>query len=200
MVKGTLKFAKYLGGDDVDDKNIVELFWARSEDALKETQSKYAGYCSAIARNVLDSREDAEECVNDAYLRLWNAIPPERPSSLKAFLGRIVRNVALDRYDASKAAKRFNSSAELALHELEECLPSADASASDEYALKEAINGFLAQLPAKTRIVFMRRYWYLCSVKEIAESMRMTESSVKVTLLRTRRKLKEHLEKEEIGI
>lgn len=184
----------------MDDKNIVELFWARSEDALRETQSKYGKYCTAIAHNVLDSHEDAEECVNDAYLRLWNAIPPAKPSSLKAFLGKIVRNLALDRYNASKAAKRFNSSVELALYELEECLPSTDAPLADEYALRAAINGFLAELPAKTRIIFMRRYWYLCSVKEIAESMRMSESNVKVTLLRTRQKFKEYLEKEGIGI
>lgn len=184
----------------MDDKNIVELFWGRSEDALKETQSKYGKYCTSIAVNVLDSREDAEECVNDAYLRLWNAIPPARPSSFKAFLGKIVRNLALDRYDERMAAKRFNSSVELALYELEECLPSNDAPLSDEYALRTAINGFLATLPQKTRIIFMRRYWYLCSVGEIAESMRMSESNVKVTLLRTRQKFKEYLEKEGIGI
>lgn len=184
----------------MDDKNIVELFWGRSEDALKETQSKYGKYCTSIACNVLGSREDAEECVNDAYLRLWNAIPPARPNSLKAFLGKIVRNVSLDRYDANTAAKRFDSSTELAFYELEECIPDTEAPISDELALRTAINGFLATLPKRTRIVFMRRYWYLCSAKQIAESMGMSESNVKVTLLRTRQKFKEYLEKEGIGI
>lgn len=184
----------------MDDKMIVELFWERSQTAIKETEKKYGKYCFSIARSVVSSREDAEECVNDAYLRTWESIPPSRPSSLKAYVGKIVRNLALDRYDASIAGKRFDSGVELALWELEDCIPSRESSVSDDYILRTAINGFLGSLPKRTRIIFMRRYWYFCSISEIAEGLGMSESNVKVTLLRTRNKFKEYLEKEGIGI
>ena len=185
----------------MDDSRILELYWARSENAIAETQTKYGKYLFGIAYNVLYSNEDAEECVNDTYLKAWESMPPHRPNRLSAFLGRITRNISLDRYDTLRAQKQSGCT-ELALDELGECVPDAysDLPVSEELALKNAINGFLSSLPTRTRIIFVRRYFYLCSVSEIAESMEMSESNVKVTLLRARQKFKERLEKEGIVI
>lgn len=184
----------------MEDSRILELYWERSEEAITETQTKYGRYCHRIAKNILNSDEDAEECVNDTYVRAWNCMPPERPNKLGTFLGRITRNLALDRYDARRAHKR-NGNMELALDELGECISDgADMPVSDEIVLKNAIDGFLEGLGRTARIVFMRRYWYLCSVSDIARSLGMSESNVKVTLMRTRRKFAEHLAKEGISI
>ncbi len=182
----------------MDDKAIVDLYWERSETAISETQTKYGKYCRYIAYNILNSAEDAEECENDTYLRAWETIPPKRPDCLRAFLGKICRNLALDRYDYKKAAKRSDVTDNV-LRELNDCVPDG-GSVSEDYILKEAINGFLGSLPTRMRIIFMRRYWYLCSVKDIALSLGMSESNVKVTLLRARNRLKAYLEKEGIQI
>lgn len=185
----------------MEDYKIVELYFERSETAISETQKKYGKYCHVIAYNVLSSELDAEECVNDTYLRAWQSIPPEQPRILKSFLGRITRNLALDRYDRAKAAKR-GGNVDVALEELEECIPSIEdgRDMSDDMAMKEAINRFLASIPRRTRIVFLRRYWYLSSIADIAEDLGLSESNVKVLLMRTRKKFKEHLEKEGISI
>lgn len=183
----------------MEDKMIVNLYWERSESAIIETQIKYDRYLKSIAQNILISNEDAEECVNDTYLKTWNSIPQARPESLKAFIGKIARNTALDRYDCLSAQKRVGVSTEMALHELEECIPSGE-SVCDDYALRSAINGFLASLPKRTRIVFLQRYWYLCKISEIAINVRMSESNVKVLLLRTREKFKAFLEREGITL
>ena len=185
----------------MEDRKIVDLYFERSETAISETQKKYGKYCYSIAYNILSSSLDAEECENDTYLRAWEAIPPERPRLLKSFLGRITRNLAFDRYDRDHALKRGGST-ELALEELSECIPSSDdgRDVSDEIALSEAINRFLGALPKQTRIVFLRRYWYLYSISDIAKDLGLSESNVKVMLMRTRRKFKDHLEKEGISI
>lgn len=185
----------------LEDEKIVELYLERSETAITETQTKYGRYCHTIAYNVLYSNEDAEECVNDTYIRAWNSIPPQKPNVLSAFLGAITRNLALDRYQRTKAKKRSECT-ELALEELGECIPCSEdgASIADELALKEAINGFLASLKEQPRIIFMRRYWYLCSVKEIAVSLGLSESKVKVSLMRTRMKFKMYLENQGVVI
>jgi len=185
----------------LEDEKIVELYFERSEAAITETQTKYGKYCFTVANNILYSKEDAEECVNDTYVRAWNSIPPQRPSKLSAFLAKITRNLALDRYDRIKAHKRSDC-AEIALEELGECIPYFDeySQVSSELALKEAINGFLSSLKKEPRIIFMRRYWYLCSVKEIASSLGLSESNVKVSLMRTRIKFKMYLEKQGIII
>ena len=179
----------------MEDEKIVELYFERSEAAISETQTKYGRYCYAIAYNILYSNEDAEECVNDTYIRAWNTMPPQKPSKLSAFLGAITRNLSLDRYDRIKAKKRSDCT-EIALEELGECIPYFDeySQASNELALKEAIDGFLSTLKKETRIIFMRRYGYLCSVKDIAASFGLSESNVKVTLMRTRMKFKKYLE------
>lgn len=186
---------------DLEDEKIVELYLERSEAAITETQQKYGKYCFTVAYNVLYSKEDAEECVNDTYVRAWNSIPPQKPNILSAFLAKVTRNLALDRYTKSHAQKR-SECVEVSLQELEECIPFFDENSreSNDLALKEAINGFLASLKKEPRIIFMRRYWYLCSIKDIAKSLGLTESKVKVTLMRTRLKFKMYLEEQGIII
>lgn len=185
----------------MEDNKIVDLYWERSEAAVLETQKKYGRYCHSIAYNILYSAEDAEECVNDTYRKAWDAMPPRRPQQLSAFLGKITRNTALDYYSYLKAQKRSGNT-ELILDEMAECIPDPGSTAdiSDKIALKNAINGFLESLPRQTRIIFMRRYWYLSPLKEIAHDYSLKESNVKVILHRTRNKFKEYLEKEGIVI
>ena len=183
----------------MDDNRIIELFWSRSEEAISETQKKYGAYCRYIAKNVLGSDEDAEECVNDTYLKVWNSVPPARPQNFSAFIGTVARNLALNKLDFKNAKKR-STQTNLALSELEEVIPDSKKDPSDELALRDALNGFLSSLPRLTRMMFVRRYWYLSPIREIARDYGVSESRVKVTLMRTRNRLKEHLEKEGINI
>lgn len=185
----------------MDDNQIIALYWARSETAIAETAKKYGSYCHQIAWHILCNREDSEECVNDTWLRTWEAIPPTRPERLSAFLGKITRNLALQRYEKYNAAKRGSGQVSLALHELEGCIPGKGdvEKIIDEMALTEILNDFLAELSPDSRRIFVRRYWHLHSVKEIAEEYRLSESKVKVTLFRTRRKLRQLLEKEGVA-
>lgn len=184
----------------MEDQKIVELYWERSETAIAETQKKYGKYCHYIAYNILNSNPDAEECVNDTYLKTWEAIPPAKPRLFKSFIGRITRNLALDRYDREHALKRRGNT-DLILDEIGECVPEDDGrEMSEEIALRDAINCFLESLPEETRIIFMRRYWYLSPVAHIAGDLGLSESNVKVILMRTRKKFKAYLEKEDIRI
>ncbi len=184
----------------MDDKQIVDLFFQRNEEAIKQTEQKYSRYCNYIAANILESKEDCEECVNDAYLRLWNSIPPNRPDSLKSYIGTVTRNLALDRHDKNTATKR-KSGTELVYDEIAECIPDTTAKdPSEELAVKNALNKFLGSLKPQKRIVFMQRYWYLSSVKDIATSNGLTENNVKIMLMRLRAKLKKFLEKEGINV
>ena len=186
----------------MDDKKIVDLFFERNENAVKESSEKYGKYCYFIANNILDCPEDSEECVNDTLLRAWNSIPPAKPTSLKAYLGRITRNLALDTYDRKKAQKR-SSQVELAYDEISEFVSldsSSRSDATDEMAVKNAINEFLASLTSQKRIIFIQRYWYLCSVKDIADKNGISQANVKITLMRLRGQLKKFLEKEGINL
>ena len=183
----------------MEDERIVQLYWERNEDAIRETERKYGKYCYTVAYNILHSREDSEECVNDTWNGAWRAMPPERPGKLRCFLARMTRNIAIDRYRHDNAQKR-SAEVESIIDEYWECIPSEDAPIEDELALKQAINGFLAALDTKTRVIFMRRYWYAMSVKDIADSMRLSEGHVSVILHRTRSKFKDHLTKEGILI
>lgn len=180
------------------DRDIIALYESRSESAIEHTQRKYDKYCHAVAMHILQNAEDAKECVNDAYHRLWNAIPPNRPRDLKAYLACVVRRLALDRCNRQRAAKRGNGDIQVVLSELEECLPSATATEDTvlTHELTARINALLAQMPPLEKWVFMRRYWNMDSVKDIASAAHMTESHVKVMLHRTRKKLKTQLEKE----
>jgi RNA polymerase sigma-70 factor (ECF subfamily) len=183
----------------MDDQQIVDLYWQRDEKAIDQTQKKYGKYCHTIAYAILHSHEDAEECVNDTYLRAWGAIPPAKPGRLSTFLGKITRNLSLDRYEKNTAQKR-SGPVELVLDELSECIPDADSALDpiDMIALGDAINAFLGGLPQKTRQIFLRRYWYMSPVKDIARDTGMSEGAVKVSLLRTRESFKAYLEKEGI--
>ena len=186
----------------MDDNSIIELFWKRIETAIEEVSKKYAKYCYSISFRILYNAEDADECVNDTFLRTWNAIPPARPNRLSTFLGKITRNLSLDRYEKMNAEKRGGSQTEIALSELEECMPSIlnVEKAVEDNALTAAIDGFLSTLPTDTRKVFMRRYWHLCSIKEISTAYRISESKTTSILFRTRKKLKDYLEKEGIMV
>ena len=183
----------------MDDQRIVMLYWSRNENAIRETEIKYGKYCYSIAYNILHSREDSDECVNDTWNGAWNAIPPQRPTKLQSFLARITRNIAIDRYRYDSAQKR-GSEVESAIDEYWECIPNGDASIEDGYVMKQAINGFLESLDVRTRVIFMRRYWYSMSVKDIADGIRLSETHVSVILNRTRSKFKDHLTKEGIFV
>ena len=186
----------------MDDSRIIALYWARSEEAIRETDQKYGPYCRTIAWNILQDREDSEECVNDTWLQAWNTIPPKKPSLLKAFLGKITRNLALDKYRFYRAQKRGGQETHLALEELKDCIPhpSTTEQAAEDLALTEVLDRFLAGLKPETRKLFLRRYWYASSIQDIARDYGMSESKVKTTLHRTREKLRRHLEQEGIAL
>lgn len=182
----------------MDDKQIIELYWLRSEAAISETADKYGRYCHYIAYHILHNEEDSEECVNDTYMNAWNSIPPQRPSFLRAFLGKITRNLSLNKYEYNTAEKRGSGEIPLVLDELQKCIPASDniENKIDAMALTELLNHFLSSLPIEQRKIFMQRYWYLSSVREIARDYSIGESKVKMSLSRSRKKLKEMLKKE----
>ena len=181
----------------MEDKQIVELYWVRSETAISETEKKYGRYCHYIAYQILYSDEDAREVVNDTYLKVWNTVPPQRPDSLKAYVGTISRQLSLNRYEGQHTQKR-GGQVSLVLDELSECIPDHDSGADfgERVALSDALNRFLWALPQRTRNIFVRRYFYLSTVAEIANDFSMKESNVTMHLLRTRNKLKDFLNKE----
>ena len=179
----------------MEDHEIVALYWARDERAITESDQKYGAYCRTVAFHILRNREDSAECVNDTYLRAWDAMPPQRPSRLRVFLAAITRNLSLDRCRASGAAKRGGKQLTLALHELEESVPSG-GNVAEDLALADLLDRFLASLSAEDRRIFLRRYWYMLPVKEIARGIGLGESKVKMSLLRSRRTLKAQLERE----
>ncbi len=185
----------------MDDKQIVALYWDRSEDAIAETQKKYGRYCHYIAYNILYSSEDAEECVNDTYQKAWETIPPKKPELLSAYLGKLTRNLAINRYRENHAAKR-TPEMKVILDEAEEFIadPYSTVDISDEIHLQDTINRFLDSLGKEVRIVFVRRYWYMCSVKDIARDYGMSESKVKVMLMRTRNRFRNYLKREGITV
>ena len=182
----------------MEDSEIVALYWSRSEQALAESARKYGAYCRSVACRILDSPEDGEECVNDVWLRAWETIPPRRPDRLGAFLGRIARNLALNRLRQRSAEKRGGGEVPAALEELAECVPAAGGveQALEDRELAALLNRFLAGLKPEARRLFVGRYWYLCPVRELAEEYGCGESKVKMSLLRTRKQLRQVLETE----
>ena len=184
------------------DEEIVALYLERNEIAIKETERKYGGYCMTIAHNILGSFQDSQECVNDTYMRVWGSIPPNRPTSLRAFAGKITRFLALNMYEKLSAKKRGNGTVALVLDELSECIPDTDANTdiTQEFIIPDAVNAFLESLPEQNRNIFVRRYWYMSSVKDIAAEYGLGESKVKMCLMRMRNELKGQLEKEGIII
>ena len=181
----------------MDDRKIIELFFARSEEAIAALSQKYGGACQRLASNILGNVRDAEECVNDAYLGCWNSIPPRRPDPLKSYVLRITRNLAIGRYHKNTAFKR-NSHYDAALEELSEVLPAAETaeSAVEAAELTAALNRFLDGLDKRERAVFLRRYWYGESISAMAVFFDMRANTVSQTLGRTRKKLAKFLEKE----
>ena len=182
----------------MEDQDIIDLYFARSERAISETDSKYGGYCYSIAYNILTNREDSEESVSDTYVAAWNAMPPRRPVLLGAFLGKITRRLSIDRWRARNACKRGGGEIVLALEELGECVSDGRSleSAVERKQLASACGRFLEGLPETERRVFLCRYWYMDSVAEIGEKFGFTASKVTAMLHRTRGKLRKALEKE----
>ena len=184
------------------DKQIVELFWNRSETAIQEVSKKYEKYCYYIAYGILHNHEDAQECVNDAYYQTWNAIPPQRPSQLSTFIGKITRNLALNKWGYYNAKKRGMGEVPLILEELHECIPNVNhvEEIVDRIYLEEVLNSFLASLSKEKRMIFLRRYWYMSTIKEIAKDFCMSESKIKMLLLRLRKEFRVFLEKEGVQV
>lgn len=177
------------------DREIVNLYWERNSNAIKETEFKYGRYCKMIAKNILGNDEDAEECVNDTYVNTWNSIPPNRPNILSTYLGKITRNLSFDRFRHRHAAKRGGGEIELVLEELAECVSGVDR-VEQEVEKKElvrAINEFLDTISHEKCSIFLCRYWYAVSISEIATRFGMSEENVSVTLNRIRSKMKNYL-------
>ena len=179
----------------MEDEKIVSLYWDRNEQAIAESAEKYGAYCHTVAWNILANREDAEECVNDTWLRAWAAMPPHRPAVLSAFFGKITRNLSFDRYKKLHREKRGGGQMDLVLEELSECVsgrsdPEAEWQARE---LTAEIGRFLAALPQEKRYLFILRYWYAESIPELAKRFSASENSVSVSLNRLRKKLKAHL-------
>ena len=186
----------------MDDNRIVELYWQRDEDAIKETKDKYGKYCYAIAYNILSDREDAEECENDTYLEAWQSMPPEKPDPLRGFLGMLSRRISLDRWRKRHAAKRGGGEISLSFDELEECIPYGK-SIDEELAAEELaklISAFLENLSEMEGNVFLRRYFYFDSINDICQRYGFGQSKVKMMLKRTREKLLVRLTEEGIFI
>lgn len=184
----------------MEDEKIIDLFFCRSEQAVSELSNKYGRLCSHIAIRILSNKEDAEECENDTWLRVWNSIPPTRPQILSAYVAKIVRNLALSRLQYNTRKKR-HAPIELLFSELEECLPdSTNVEAAADDTVQQSINDFLNHLDDQTRILFIRRYFCAENVRELAQRFSLKESSVSTKLNRVRQQLKKHLEQEGIVI
>lgn len=181
----------------MEDHAIVDLYWSRNPEAIRQTGEKYGGYCRSIARNILPDRRDAEECVNDTWLNAWNAMPENRPRFLAPFLGKITRNLAFTRWRAGQTEKRGGGEMPLVLDELSECVSTANTLQEVEAAeLEGAVNRFLHTLPERECGIFLRRFWFTEPMADIARRYGMREATVRTSLFRSREKLRRHLEKE----
>lgn len=182
----------------MEDQKIIDLYWKRSEQAIAETDRKYGPYCFSIAYNILSNREDSEESVSDTYMTAWRAMPPRKPAILSAFLGKITRNLSIDRWRRKTADKRGGGDFPLALEELGDCVSGEETPelAAQRKELTVRINRFLDTLPETERSVFLSRYWYVDPIGDIAKTFGFTEAKVNSMLHRTRQKLRRVLEKE----
>ena len=181
----------------MEDTEIYQLYWDRNEEAIAQTNQKYGPWCRGIALRILEIREEAEECVSDTYLQVWNNIPPQRPNVFRAWLGRITRNLALSRYRKNHAVRRGGGQTALALEELGECVDIRGMEAEiTSRELTRVLNGFLASLPETERNVFLCRYWYMDSIETIACITGFSQSKVTSMLHRTRGKLRKKLAEE----
>lgn len=185
----------------MEDVQIVDLYWLRDERAIQETDTKYGGFCHKIAMNILHSFQDSEECVSDAYGRCWDTMPPQRPMSLRAYLGTILRNLSISRYRSSRAQKRFGG-AEVLLSELNDCVPAPEnvQRTLEAAELGDFIGRWLRGLEQEDRALFVRRYWNGDGVKELAGELGVRPNALTKRLLRLRESLRRSLEKEGIGV
>ena len=184
----------------MEDTKIIDLFWARNEDAIAQTDAAYGRKLYRLANRILNNREDAEESVSDTYLKTWESIPPQRPSCFYGFLASICRHLSFHRIDWRQAAKR-NAAVVTLTNEMEQCIPDARRDREMESEeLRNVMNAFLESLPKESRLIFMRRYWHTYTIGEIAARYGITESKVKLQLSRTRTKLRAYLEKEGICV
>lgn len=185
----------------MQDERIIELYFMRDESAIEHTEYKYGSFCRAIADRILGVYEDSEECVSDTWLRAWSKMPPERPLNLKAWLGRITRNLSIDRWNKEHAKKRYTG-AQVLLDELKECVPSSFSveHECEVNELSQAIERWLKSLDKQDRVLFMRRYWYAISVNDLAIECKANAKTVASKLYRLRKSLKRYLEKEGISI
>jgi len=179
----------------MEDQQIIKLFWNRDETAIAETSKKYGSYCYSIAKNILQNKEDCDECVNDTYLNAWNALPPHKSNVLSAFLGKITRNLAFDRYSFNHADKRGGGEVSIVLDEIAEIVSDSNdiERVVDNKELAHSINEFLSELPTNKRKMFVLRYWYNEKVSAIAKQFGITENACSVQLNRIRHKLRKHL-------
>lgn len=185
----------------MEDSAIIDLYFARSESAISETQTKYGRMLMSVSMRILRNTEDADEAVNDTYMKTWNSIPPTRPNIFSAFLTRIVRNVSLDKLDSANAAKRGAGEIPAVLDELEECIADSRIPVPGEgMELKEILNAFLEKEKPEARKIFVRRYFFGSDIKEIAEIYGIGESKVKMSLARSRERLKACLEEEGVTV
>lgn len=182
----------------MEDQRIIELFWQRDPQAIRQTQQKYGAYLTRVAMNVLGDPEDAQETVNDTYLAAWNAIPPHRPEILCAFLSKLTRRISIDLLRKNQSAKRGGGEYVLSIEELDQCLPGSSGTEEAVQAneLASAIGEFLKTQSAKARNAFVCRYFYMDSVKDVARSCGLSEANAKVLLHRTRNALRHYLQKE----
>lgn len=182
----------------MEDQKIVSLFWERDPEAISQASVQYGAYCFSIAQGILNNREDSQECVNDTWLQAWNCIPPRKPAVLRAFLGKITRNIAISLYRSETAQKRGGGQLPLVLEELSYCI-AGNADPEERYSAKElgkSVNSFVKALPQRDGNVFVRRYYFTESIESIAQRYGLQESYVLVILHRTRNKLRKHLIRE----
>jgi len=186
----------------MEDNQILDLYRARNPDAILQTDQKYGMYCRQISFRILRSREDAEECVNDTWLKTWNSIPPQQPHHLKAWLAKVTRNLSLDRWEQAQTLKRGGGRTTILLSELSDCIPSDSSveQAMNDRALSAAISKWLRSQPPKNRVAFVRRYWYADSVSSVAKRVGLSEGGTKSLLHRLRNSLKTYLEQEGIAV
>lgn len=183
----------------MDDAKIIELFFQRDQQAIRELNMKYGKVCHSLSFNIVNNRQDAEECVNDAYLGAWNAIPPAKPDPLLTYLCKMVRNISLNAYYKREAAKR-SSRYTVAMEEIETCIAAPDTVEAEIEAreLARIIEGFLDMLTPEDRVIFLRRYWFADRCRDIAERVGLTEKNISVRLIRIREKLRKYLIEREV--
>lgn len=178
----------------MDDGKIIDMYFQRDEKAINATDEKYGKLLRHISFGILTSREDSEECVNDTYVSAWKSMPPTRPRFLRAFLSKIVRNISLNRYISNRKHTKIFST-ETVFDEIAECIPDSTGSLTDDIELRDTVNAFLGTLSSIPRQIFVKRYFYVETVKEISHDTGLTVTNVKVNLMRTREKFKAYLEK-----